>query len=72
MGKHRPGEGMTPVTDLIGSVEPPVWPGADEGYGDDLRDMQMSEEEKRDLAREVFQERTADADTWYQDTEVDA
>lgn len=30
MGRHRPGEGMTPVADLIGSVEPPVWPGADE------------------------------------------
>lgn len=66
MGKHRPGEGMTPVADLIGSVEPPVWPGADEDYGDELREMRES------IAEDVHFERTEDARSRYQDTEVDA
>ena len=39
MGRHRPGEGMTPVAELLSTLDV-EWPeGATEEYGDVLHEM---------------------------------
>lgn len=40
MGRHRPGEGMTPVAELLPPTQDIEWPeGANEEYVVELREM---------------------------------
>lgn len=67
MGRHWPGEGMTPVASLLvllrrdPVVDVPVHEGATEEYADELREMREA------IAADVEFDRTEDARDRYQE-----